>query len=64
MSIQINQNDVVRQNTVARKLLNGFDWNAAGYPDKFTWLREVYGPKSNSELLRLFREQFAEEGLL
>lgn len=64
MSIKTTQNDVPRHASVALKLLNDFDCDGVGYPDKFASLREIYGPTSDGELLRLFPEQFAEEGLL
>jgi hypothetical protein len=35
-----------------------------GYRDKYAWLREMYGPLSETDLVDRFADQFSEEGLL
>ena len=47
------------------RLLNSFDYKGFGYKDKYAWLRELYGNKSNAQLVDAFQQQFDEqEGIL
>ena len=46
------------------KLLNSYPWQTENYADKFEWLREMYGPLPNAQLIQRFVQQMDQEGLL
>lgn len=46
------------------KLLDSYDWQHEGYADKFAWLRDMFGPGRDEDLLLTLHKQFKKEGLL
>jgi hypothetical protein len=45
-------------------LLDSYDWYAEGYADKFAWLRDMYGPGRDDDLLLKCQQHFEQEGML